>query len=61
MELIRIVLGVIAAVCFYEWNHLKKNKVRHDELWFLYGGILVLVVLLVTLFWGSGDPPPVAD
>ncbi len=55
MELLQIVLMLIALVCFLEWNHLKKNNIRHDELYFLYAGIILIIILIVTLFFETED------
>lgn len=50
MILIQIVLGIVATVCFFEYNHLRKNNIRHDEQWFLYFGIILVIALIFTFF-----------
>ena len=57
MELIQIVLAIIAAACFFEYEHLNKNNIRHDELKFLYMGFIVIVLLIITLFFETEDLP----
>lgn len=48
MELIRIILLIMAVVCFYEYKELKNNNIRHDELYFLCGGVILSAILLMT-------------
>jgi hypothetical protein len=49
MELIQAVLLLCIAVCFFEWDHLRRNNVRHDEHKYLYFAIVLTLILVVTL------------
>ena len=55
MELFQIVILIIAIACFFEYDHLKKNTIRFDELYFFYGGIILLAILFFTLFFETED------
>ena len=51
MHLIQIVLVLVIFVCFYEYEHLRHNKIKDDELKYLYIGLITVSALLVTLFF----------
>jgi len=50
MDLIIIVLGIIAMVCFYEYNHLSKNNIRHDERIYLILGVAFVILMCVLIY-----------
>lgn len=51
MHLIQIVMIIVIAVCFYEYEHLRHNKIKGDEDKFMYIGLLLVAALLSTLFF----------
>lgn len=57
MELIRIVILIIAFICFYEWDHLKRNNVRHDEHKYLVMAIFAIIALIFTFLLNDNQPP----
>lgn len=57
MELLQIVLGLVAAACFFEWNVLRHNKIKNDEKVFAIMGFILLGILLLSLFFETKDIP----
>ena len=55
MELVQIVLLIVIVGCFYEWNHLRQNTIKNDELWFFYFGVILTVILFITFFFETND------
>ena len=55
MEVIQALFGIMALVCFLQYNHLKKNNIRFDELYPFYFGVFFLSVLIVSCFFETHD------
>ena len=53
MELMQIILVIMVGVCFFEYDHLSSNNIRHDEKKYLVIGIVLLVALLYTIIFGE--------
>lgn len=52
MGIIEIVTLIVAIVCFFEWDELRRNNIRNDEKKFFIMGVLLLITFFVLLYVG---------
>ena len=50
MELAVIVLAILALGCFYEYEHLTNNNIRHDETKYLVMAIICALAIFVIMW-----------
>ena len=55
MFLIKIIILVVAFVCMFEYNELKRNNIRHDENKYFVIAVILLIIFLIISFIESED------
>lgn len=55
MILIKIVILVVAYVCMFEYNELKRNNIRHDENKYFVIAVILLIIFLIIYFIESEE------
>lgn len=55
MELIQVMLFIMMMACFYEWHHLSRNTIRHDEVKYFVIAVILLIALVYTFFIGGSE------